>query len=378
VSKRITQLAQKISKIYAERGLRGLQAVLASILKFSALPIIYKNSLLRRIYYPKLKIAYLELTNKCNLRCKMCIYTKLKIETGYMSRLLFESCVDQLSQMGVETLYLHFGGESLVHPHFKDYLRYAISKRNNGGIANVAWIENGMLFDKDMTDLVVDLAVDQIGFSIDGIGQVNDDIRVGATYSVIENNIKYLLKRRGNAKKPEVYLSMCEYGKTEEQKLDVYREWVPVIDSITLIPSILPDNTWENKDDLSCALKIIKPPKFCCFPLETMAISWDGKVTGCCLDYTFKMDLGDAKKQPLKQIWRGVEYQSLRKAVVTKSFPAESPCSKCEFWQINFEPRSQPILNGKGSITYGYIYRIIKRTPESENISPQREIKTDK
>ena len=371
MSNKIAQLIKKISKIYAERGFRGLQDVIASKIRFSTLPLIYKNGLLRRIYYPKLKMAYLEVTNNCNLKCKMCIYTKLKIATGYMSKSLFESCVDQLSQMGVETLYLHFGGESLVHPHFKDYLRYAISKRNKGGIANVAWVENGMLFSRDIADLVVDLEVDQIGFSIDGIGQVNDNIRLGSNYSVIEKNIKYLLKRRGISKKPEIYLSMCEYGKTEEQKLDVYREWIPFVDSITLIPSILPDNTWEDKDEASRTLGTIKPPNFCCFPLEIMAISWDGKVTGCCLDYIFKMDLGDAKKESLKQIWRGARYQSLRRAVVTNSFPVESPCRKCEFWQINFEPREQPILNGTGSITYGYIYRIIKSISSSEKTTPK-------
>ena len=82
----------------------------------------------------------------------------------------------------------------------------------------------GLLFSKDMADLVVDLKLDSIAFSIDGVGQVNDKIRLGAKYPVIERNIKYLIKRRGNAKKPELYLSVCDFGKTEEQKMDVYRK----------------------------------------------------------------------------------------------------------------------------------------------------------
>ena len=330
-------------------------------LKNLALPILYKNSLLRKMANPNLKAAYLELTNKCNLHCKMCTYSKMKQATGYMSRSMFENYVDQLSEIGVETLYLHFGGESLVHPDFKQFLTYAVTKRDQGRIGNISWIDNGMLFNHAISDLVIDLKVDSIGFSIDGVGETNDKIRIGANYPIIEQNIKYLIKRRGNAIKPEIHLSTCDYGKTEEQKLDLYREWVNFVDSITLIPSILPDNTWENRNEINSRFKMSTPPAFCSFPFETMAISWDGKVTGCCLDYVFKMELGDAKKESLKKIWLGPKYQALRIASLKNAFPNKSLCNKCDFWKINFEPNHKLILEGTATMDYGYIYRVIKR-----------------
>ena len=330
-------------------------------LKNLVLSFVYKNSLLRKIAYPHLKNAYLEVTNKCNLQCKMCIYSKLKQTTGYMSRQMFENCVDQLSEIGVENLYLHFGGESLVHPNFKQFLKYAITKRDQGKIGTVSWIDNGMLFDQAVSDLVVDLKVDSIGFSIDGVGEINDKIRLGASYPTIEQNIKYLIKKRGSATKPEIHLSTCDYGKTEDEELDIYREWVHFVDSITLIPSILPDNTWENKYEIRGKFKMSKPPAFCSFPFETMAISWEGKVTGCCLDYVFKMELGDAKKESLKRIWLGPKYQALRLAALKNTFPNDSLCRKCEFWQINFDPNHKLILEDTATIDYGYIYRVIKR-----------------
>ena len=127
-------------------------------------------------------------------------------KTGYMSRSLYESCLRQLSQIGIETLYLHFGGESLLHPDFKGFLKSAVHYRDNGGINNVAWIDNGMLFNEEISDLVVNLKVDSISFSVDGVGEVNDSIRLGSRYPVIKKNIKYLIERRGNATKPQVYL----------------------------------------------------------------------------------------------------------------------------------------------------------------------------
>ena len=326
-----------------------------------SLPLIYKHSLLRKLYHPKIKTAFLEVTNKCNLRCKMCIYQKLQIKTGYMSKQLFQSCIDQLSELGVDSLSLHFGGESLCHPDFKDFLKYAIQKRASCGIRSINWTDNGMLFNRSMADLVVDLKLDSIYFSLDGIGQVNDSIRLGSKYSIIEENIKYLLKKRGKTVKPVVKLLVVDCGKTEEEKRELYRKWIHLVDGISLIPSILPDNTWENKKTISQTHKTISPPKFCSFPLDTIAISWDGKVTGCCLDYVFKMDLGDVTKKSIKEIWEGSRFQVLRKSVLTNTFFDGSPCSGCEFWKINFEPKEEIILDGTAKINYGHIYRTIQK-----------------
>lgn len=141
---------------------------------------------LNSIFSPKLKAAYIELTNNCNLNCKMCSYKKLHTKTGYMQRSMFESYVDQLSAMDIDILYLHFGGESLLHPEFESFLKYSINKRNQGGIKMVSWVDNGMLFNQKIADLVVDLKVDSVSFSIDGVGEVNDNIRLGSKYAVLE------------------------------------------------------------------------------------------------------------------------------------------------------------------------------------------------
>ena len=288
----------------------------------------------------------------------MCTYKKEHVTTGNMSWILFKKCVDEASSLGVKEICLHFGGESLLHPQFKKFLKYAIDIRNNGKIQRISWIDNGMLFNEEISNLVVDLAVDSIGFSIDGVGAVNDAIRLGAKYSDIEKNIKYLLKRRGIAK-PEVFLSTCTFGKTEEQCLDIYREWGPCVDRITLIPAMSSENTIYDKGYLYGGSKMLAPPPYCTYPFEVMAISWSGEVTGCCLDYSFRLHLGDASKNSLKNIWRGSPYHALRMAALKNNFPP-GPCRKCEFWKINLEPKSEQILDGTATLSYGYIYRTIR------------------
>jgi radical SAM protein with 4Fe4S-binding SPASM domain len=359
VSQKLRRLAKKFSRVYEKYGIKGLYSALTSKLNYAVLPIIYKNSFFRKMHHPRLETVFLELTNKCNLHCKMCNW-QARETRGFISRALFESCIDQLSDMKVGVLNLEFAGESLLHPDFKDLLKYAIHKRDHGKIGAVGWTDNGMLFNQSIADLVVQLKVDWINISIDGIGKVNDDIRLGSKYSVIEKNIKYLLEKRGSAEKPIVLLNIVDYGKTEDQKLEFYKEWVHLVDGIELIPSILPDNTWENKDYLTKNVITAPPPAFCRIPFNTLIISWEGKVTGCCFDCNLDLDLGDVNKDSIKKIWNGAKFQNLRKAVVTNTFPVGSPCYRCEFWKVNFEPQDELILDGKARIEYGGTIRKIR------------------
>jgi radical SAM protein with 4Fe4S-binding SPASM domain len=347
-------MKRKLSIIYERQGLGGLFFGTIGYLKNSSIPFIYSHDLMSRLHHPKLEIAFLELTNKCNLRCKMCKWQSRE-KIGFMSDELFRSCIKQMADIRLSVLNLQFGGESLLHPNFERFVKFAVSERDDGKIGSVGLTDNGMLFNESVADLFVSQKLDWVNFSLDGIGEVNDRIRLGSKYSTIEKNIKYLLERRGNSKKPAILLNMVDYAKTEEEKLSFYQEWVPFVDSIELIPAILPNNSWENKN-----YRMAPPPEFCNSPFNTIIISWDGKVTGCCFDSKFDMDLGDVIKEPIKQVWTGPKFRALRKAVITNIFPQNSPCHSCDFWKINFEPGCELILNGKARIEYSDKIRKIR------------------
>ena len=281
---------------------------------------------------------------------------------GYISPKLFEKCIDQLSEIRVDVLNLQFGGESLLHPNFKEFLDYVIRKRNEGRIGLVGWTTNGMLLDESVADLAVSLKVDWINFSLDGIGQVNDDIRLGSKYSTIEKNIKYLLKKRGNAKKPAVLVNIVDYGKTEEQKLQFFKEWVFVVDEIELLPYISSDNSWANKDKLSGDVELAETPPYCRYPLNTVIVGWDGRVAGCCFDAKLSVVLGNLNQDSLKEIWNNFSFQNLRKSVILQKFSPRSPCYNCEYWKVNFQPKDVPILDDRAKIEYGSMTRKIRRT----------------
>ena len=81
--------------------------------KDAVLSIIYKTYMFSRLYHPAFNVTYLELTNNCNLKCKMCHYQDMREKTDYMSTLFFEIFASQLSEIRLDAypnIFCVFGG----------------------------------------------------------------------------------------------------------------------------------------------------------------------------------------------------------------------------------------------------------------------------
>jgi len=56
---------------------------------------------------------------------------------------------------------------------------------------------------------------------------------------------------------------------------------------------------------------------------------WDGRVSQCHSDYLEKNILGDARKQSLKEIWKGREFERLRALMRDAERLTLGPCQTC-------------------------------------------------
>jgi len=298
------------------------------------------------VYYftPRLRSVDIEPTNSCNLQCKMCCSRKRP--RGFMSWNLFKKVVDELDS-GFEnlSLSLYVGGESLLHPRFIDMIKYA---RGKSCFCEIGFNTNGMLLTKEyMQDIVEN--IDWIKFSLEGLGEVNDSIRVGCDYLKVAQNIKDLVSLRGSKDKPRISINVTEYTQSKEDVSKFVEYWTKHVDAVYV--SVFVDEKMRVSEKFFDNEPVIRQ-RFCIFPFTYMGIRWNGDVIACCGDLNGVNVVGSILNEPLKDIWRNKRFKALRYQSLTGKYLTQSLCSQCNMWKTSFKPSSS-IIDGVNIRFYG-------------------------
>ena len=126
---------------------------------------------------------YLEVTRRCNLRCKMCQYIDwletVPIKQQMEGELSTQEWIDVIDQIQRWSLITFTGGEAFVRKDFMEILTHASKK------ARTHFISNTTMLPEDRAEAIVKLAprkLGGIGFnfagtSIEGPGERHDEIR---------------------------------------------------------------------------------------------------------------------------------------------------------------------------------------------------------
>ena len=93
----------------------------------------------------------LSITNRCNFRCRHCFVEAWKDKYGEFSREQLMCLVDQFEQANVADIALT-GGEPLMSPYFKEFVRYLAAKR----IGFTEIFTNAALIDDEVLDVIAE------------------------------------------------------------------------------------------------------------------------------------------------------------------------------------------------------------------------------
>lgn len=141
-----------------------------------------------------LKVVW-DVSNKCNLRCKMCHFAYDSVfhrPAKYMKPEEFAHIAEKVLPYS-HTLILSAGNEPLTSPWFAEILKIA-SQYN---IPDLLFITNGTRLTPKIVDAVLESGVTQIQISIDGSTKhTYESIRKGASFDKLIKNIDYLNKRK--------------------------------------------------------------------------------------------------------------------------------------------------------------------------------------
>ncbi|MBU0513913.1 MAG: radical SAM protein [Proteobacteria bacterium] len=278
----------------------------------------------------------IETTNACNLQCPMCPRTHLVKagnkrwspggKIGLMDFDLYRSLIDQAAEQGAFSVKLNFLGEPLIHPQVVDQVAYAAGR----GL----WVmmnTNAVALTQTMSRRLLEAGVSDVFFSFDSPdAEVYERIRVGAKFDRVVRNIQRFMELKyetgrldvqtrvsmisywddkgAGENEREAYLALFDELGVDEIGFAVYTD--PNLDYSTLLPEPMAD--------------------FCCDDLfRRVFVLWDGAVQVCCGEWERQLQVGDARRNSLAEIWRGPVYDILRRAHAEGNYHRIEVCRRC-------------------------------------------------
>jgi len=263
---------------------------------------------------------YIEITNSCNLTCKMCFREQMKRPLGTMSNETFNKIVDEIAvNQPYAYIHLYAFGESLLDEYLFKKLNYLKSK----GLHNTILFSNGQLLLKNENyKKLVDSGVSTIGVDLDGFSQdTYGQIRIGGQFEIVKESIVKLYDYiREKDLRTRVEVAYQVYPGINEKEIPSFINWCNDNDYeyklITMhnwggLRSDIPKTEVEGLLDVH-HLKRTGP---CCALWSGFTIAWDGRVALCFQDADVREEMGDLNKQTIKEVWKGKLLEKQREHV---------------------------------------------------------------
>lgn len=114
-------------------------------------------------------LAFIEITNSCNMRCKHCMNWSIKNSNNGFEKDKILRLIDELYENNTEEIYIS-GGEPLLYPYIDEVILYA----NSLGI-KVTLATNALEITKHLD--AIKKGVQLVSISLDGIGKTHDNFR---------------------------------------------------------------------------------------------------------------------------------------------------------------------------------------------------------
>lgn len=170
-------------------------------------------------FFRKGKVSYplninLFLTLNCNARCKMCNLKQLLNKKG--TEMSIESIERLLKEVAkYKTNIVLFGGEPILRQDFLDILRLVKKYKLPCGI-----FTNGTLFNPELIKKIINLEMNFVAFSLQGIGKAHDEVvGIPGAYEKMIKAVKEFIKYKNRKTKIILHTTIWEDNLDELGKI---------------------------------------------------------------------------------------------------------------------------------------------------------------
>lgn len=287
---------------------------------------------------------YLELTNNCNLNCRMCARSFMARKKGFMTNALFRKIIDEIAEKQPYS-YLHYYGigESLLDPGLFKKLEYADKK----GLNNSILFTNGqLLLDKDNYKRLVHSGVACVGVDLDGFSQrTYGQIRIGGNFLKVKRGIESLYREIRKSDLPvRVEIAYQIFQGINDTEITRFVNWCNKNDyeyKLVTMHSwggVMTDIPKVQIEGLRDQHRVPKRKYPCCGLWSGFMIGWDGRVALCFQDADIRQSWGDINKQSIEEVWRGKHLLKRREHIQGKF---TGLCRECDsFTNVRLPRRS--------------------------------------
>lgn len=283
------------------------------------------------------KLLDVELTNTCNFKCLMCpVGTHVQErKPGFMAEDTFARVLAEASATGTPIRFILWG-EPTLHKNWLDFM----ARTKDAGLL-VHFNTNGSLLDEEQMQQVVELGIDSVKFSFQGIDTKSyREMRNAEYFETLMAKVSQLHSLRGDRIAPYIHVSTTITYETAEQ-VKAFREQVePITDQVTVGRTILSHfdlskakldsaekSTMEKLKESESLIK--KHPNCCPEVYDKLSVHWDGLVSACCADFNNNMIVGDLNENTLAEIWKTPKLQHYREELAKGRFEKFSMCKTC-------------------------------------------------
>ena len=173
--------------------------------------------------------------------------------------------------------------------------------------------------------------VSNIIFSLDGIGKVNDDIRIGDRYDTVLENILNLRQAKQKLGSTIQITVNCTWTTQSKTDIDCFvKTMCEFADHVRVAPARDLDNRLirKNFDET-----MVVHHKFCSHSLKGLVVLWDGSVAFCMCGGAFPFVIGNANNETISEIWHSESLGKMRFEALRFGCPQNAVCEKCDIWK---------------------------------------------
>jgi radical SAM protein with 4Fe4S-binding SPASM domain len=270
--------------------------------------------------------------------------------------------VDECAGRGDFLFFPQGFGESMLHPQWKEMLAYAKKK----GVQPITLITNGTLLNHDKADHILDLKIDSMCFSVDGVtNETYSKVRVKGNLDKVVANVRNLIAKRNarGQREPAILMRIIQMPQTEEEVdafLEQWRRNLGPQDAVAVNPYISWAGLMDEKQDNGAAKpspigkrwpegpdegsapassEPVDAPAVdetsrrpCRMLWKNFSILYDGRVSACCKDAEAELIIGDVRQNSIKEIWSGPVIKRLREMHKNGEWREIPICARCREW----------------------------------------------